>query len=726
MAYFEIEEQNKFLCGACYYPLYFPKNEWERDIARMRETGLNLTRTGELLASWDRIEKKEGKYDFSWLDQFMDLCSKYDIRVILGTGTASPPHWLRRKYKDIAVINRDKIECPSLGMWNWACPDHPGFRDEARRYIEDLTKRYKDHPSLFAWQIGNEISYPFMPRENHKRPEVYCYCKYTAEKFRSWLKNKYKDIEQLNQAWMWTPTNICFDSWDQIDPPASLPTEWGNLTAWADWREFCADNMADYVGWQVEIIRTLDSIHPTFVNIFIIPRQDPFGMIISMDPWRLIKEVDALGIDIYPTLHKRWYEEPEYTSLFLDLGLSVASSQKKPLWVAELQSGPIGGWALGPEGRGNSEEINRVFYDCISHKSKLVLFMGWRDFPQVPLYWGGLVDLRGNLTERTEELKKSLNLINRNYSLFEKAEPVKDKVSIYLGDKNRVFVTAIGAQDFLKDSIRGIYQILWKKGFSIDFLNDEDIVSSTGAFKRTKVLFMPAAFCFSNEVALKILNFVEKGGLLFVGPQVGFVDENYNRREEIPEELLSLLGINNLETLTEESPKILLTEEKKIVSGYHHKVYFDVSKETTVLGRYIEGEKPAIIENSFGKGKVIFIGTHLENAWINTKDENILSFYHKTLKRLNIYPTVEFVPRKKNKETPSFDIHLLKSENTFIIVLINLNNWQGEGEVVIRDARINLLRKLENKEKISFRKENSQIFVPLSLSGKEVEIFIAE
>jgi len=59
------------------------------------------------------------------------------------------------------------------------------------------------------------------------------------------------------------------------------------------------------------------------------------------------------------------------------------------------------------KGRGNGEEINKAFFDYISHKSEFILFMGWRDFPQVPLYWGGLVDLKGNLTERSKKLKKA-------------------------------------------------------------------------------------------------------------------------------------------------------------------------------------------------------------------------------------------------------------------------------------------------------------------------------
>ena len=718
------KKQSKFSCGACYYPLYFPENDWESDILKMKRTGLNFTRTAELLASWDRIEKKEGRYDFFWLDSFMDLCAKHGIKIILGTGTASPPHWLRRKYKDISVKNRDKIECSSLGMWNWACPNHPGFLSEAKRYIELITRRYKDHSSLFAWQIGNEIGYPFVPKQGCKYPEIYGYHKYTVRKFQSWLRNKYRNIDELNKAWMWTPTNICFNSWDSVDAPVSLPVEWGNLTAWCDWREFCAENMANYIGWQVKIVKTFDSIHPTCVNIFFIPESDPFGMIISMDPWRLIKVVDALGIDIYPTLRKRWYRQPEYSSLFLDLALSVAAHKKKPLWITELQSGPIGGWVTGPEGRGNGEEINKAFFDCVSHKSELILFMGWRDFPQVPLYWGGLVDLKGNLTERSKKLKESLNLINKNYSFFQGAEPIKNEISIYLGDKNRIFVTAIERQDFLLESIRGIYQILWRKGFSVDFLNDEDMMS-LNARKGTKVIFAPAAFCFSDKISQKILNFVREGGILFAGPQIGFVDEKYNRRNEAPEDILRVLGIKNLEILTEENPKILLVKEKKVISGYHHKVYFKPSREISILGRYVGEESPAISESSFGKGRAFFVGTHLENAWIQSENENIEDFYYQILKKLNIFPPIECIPEKKDEKTPNFDIHLLKSKNVFIIIFINLNNWKGKVKLVIKYIEINSLKELESGKEVNYKKEKSQIFIPLILSGKGVEIFIA-
>jgi hypothetical protein len=252
--------------------------------------------------------------------------------------------------------------------------------------------------------------------------------------------------------------------------------------------------------------------------------------------------------------------------------------------------------------------------------------MGWRDFPQVPLYWGGLLDLKGNLTERNKKLKESINSINKNYSFFKGAEPINNEISIYLGDKNRIFVTAIERQDFLLESIRGIYQILWRKSFNVDFLNDEDMMS-LNARKGTKVIFAPAAFCFSDKISQKILIFVREGGILFAGPRIGCVDEKYNRRNETPEDILRVLGIKNLEILTEENPKILLVKEKKVISRYHHKVYFKASREISILGRYVGEESPAISKSSFEKGRAFFVGAHLENAWIESENENIEDFY---------------------------------------------------------------------------------------------------
>src|SRR3954470_1351773 len=77
-----------FLFGVCYYPEQWPRDYWERDADRMRECGVNTVRMGEF--AWALMEPEEGRFDFRWLDDAIDVLAKRGIRTILGTPTATP------------------------------------------------------------------------------------------------------------------------------------------------------------------------------------------------------------------------------------------------------------------------------------------------------------------------------------------------------------------------------------------------------------------------------------------------------------------------------------------------------------------------------------------------------------------------------------------------------------------------------------------------------------
>ena len=62
----------------------------------MAEVDFNMVRLAEF--AWSKIEPNEGHYDFDSLDRAITLLASYDMRVVLGTPTASPPPWLMTKY----------------------------------------------------------------------------------------------------------------------------------------------------------------------------------------------------------------------------------------------------------------------------------------------------------------------------------------------------------------------------------------------------------------------------------------------------------------------------------------------------------------------------------------------------------------------------------------------------------------------------------------------------
>ncbi|CAA9367249.1 MAG: GH42, partial [uncultured Chloroflexia bacterium] len=88
-----------FPFGVDYYPEHWPEARWATDAQMMREIGINTVRLAEF--AWSRLEPHEGRFDFTWLDRAIDLLAKHDIRVILGTPTASAPPWVMNKDKTL-------------------------------------------------------------------------------------------------------------------------------------------------------------------------------------------------------------------------------------------------------------------------------------------------------------------------------------------------------------------------------------------------------------------------------------------------------------------------------------------------------------------------------------------------------------------------------------------------------------------------------------------------
>ena len=54
---------DSFLYGVVYYPEQWPEAYWERDLARIAETGMNVVRMGE--GAWSIWEPVEGRYEFA-------------------------------------------------------------------------------------------------------------------------------------------------------------------------------------------------------------------------------------------------------------------------------------------------------------------------------------------------------------------------------------------------------------------------------------------------------------------------------------------------------------------------------------------------------------------------------------------------------------------------------------------------------------------------------------
>src|SRR5713101_1031813 len=94
-----------FRFGVDYYPEHWPEERWPIDARLMAEAGFNVVRLAEF--AWSKMEPSEGQFDFGWLDRAITILQSHDIKIVLGTPTASPPPWLMSKNPELFRVRED-------------------------------------------------------------------------------------------------------------------------------------------------------------------------------------------------------------------------------------------------------------------------------------------------------------------------------------------------------------------------------------------------------------------------------------------------------------------------------------------------------------------------------------------------------------------------------------------------------------------------------------------
>ena len=165
------------LFGACYYPEHWDKSKWRHHAELMKKAGFNVIRTGDF--AWGLMEPEEGKFDFSFLDEAIEILAEYGIDVILCTPTAGPPKWLVNRYD---ILQRDRYgRKKNWGARREGCANSEAYKAASVRIAGEMAKHFKDNPHVLAWQIDNEFGC-----HNSAR----CYCESCRKKFGEWLQKK--------------------------------------------------------------------------------------------------------------------------------------------------------------------------------------------------------------------------------------------------------------------------------------------------------------------------------------------------------------------------------------------------------------------------------------------------------------------------------------------------------------------------------------------------------
>ncbi|MGF1545606.1 MAG: beta-galactosidase [Parvularculaceae bacterium] len=354
--------------GICYYPEQWDRALWRDDAKRMADLGLSVVRLGEF--AWSEVEPARDAFEWSWLDEAIDVLTQAGLELIVGTPTATPPKWLVDARPDILAL--DAYGRPRrFGSRRHYCFSSPAYREEARRIVTLFAERYGGHASVVGWQTDNEYGC---------HDTVRSYSPAAATAFRNWLRRRYGDVAGLNEAWGAAFWSQRYGDFDEVDLPNLTVTE-PNPSHVLDFRRFSSDAVVSFNRLQTDILRELSPGRDIYHNFM--------GFFTDFDHFQLSEDVDVAGWDSYPlgfldvepfaAVEKRRYMRqghPDFAAFHHDLYRRCGRGR---FAVLEQQPGPVN-WAAN-NAAPLAGRVRLWTHEAAAHGAELVSYFRWRQTP---------------------------------------------------------------------------------------------------------------------------------------------------------------------------------------------------------------------------------------------------------------------------------------------------------------------------------------------------------
>ena len=480
--------------GGEYNPEQWPEEVWERDVALMREAGVTLVSVG--IFSWGMLEPRPGEYEFGWLDRVIGLLHGAGIAVDLGTPTAAPPPWFLHRHPEARPVTRDGMALGG-GTRQAYCPSSPAYAAAAAEITRQLARRYGAHPAVVLWHVNNEYGAPVGE----------CYCETSAAAFRAWLRDRYGDLDTLNDHWGAAFWSQRYGDWAEIDVPRTAATV-VNPAQRLDFARFSSAALLDCFRRERDILHELSPGIPVTTNFMATNCK-------SVDYWRWAPEVDLISNDNYLTA-----EDPEgHVGLAMSADLTRSLAGGGP-WLLMEHSTSAVSW----QPRNIAKRPGEMRRNTLAHVARGadgVLFFQWRAsrfgaekhhsamLPQGGTgtrVWREVVGLGAEVASlaslRGTVVEPDIALLWDWESWW--AQELEWRPSVDLGYLERVTAW---------------YEASLRIGLTADFAHPEADLS------RYRLIIAPALYLTTERAAANLRRYVEGGGTLVVSCFSGIVDD---------------------------------------------------------------------------------------------------------------------------------------------------------------------------------------------------------
>ncbi len=593
------------LYGVAYYNEYMPGDQaarLDKDVALMKSAGLNVVRMGE--STWSLWEPEDGRFEYAWMDHIVDAMGKAGIKVILGTPTYSVPAWMAHQHPEILAdripggMFGGKAVPATYGLRQNMDTDSPAYRFYAERLIRHIVAHYKDNPNVIGWQLDNETgSYDADNRD-------------VFIGFQHYLEKKFVTPEALSKAWFLNYWGENLHSWEDL-PMRDGAQSTGYKLEWTRWSQM---RVTDFLHWQSELVRECAGSRQ-FVTT------DYGGMMKrDVNENAVAQALDIVADNIYHGT------QDHYSGSFQALQCDFSRSLKHTNFLITETNAQTIGWTSQSQFPPYDGQLREDVYTYLANGANMVEYWHWASIAaNQETYWKGILshDLEPNreyaeMSRTAHELEKvgphlvGLKIHNDVAILWSRDSDNAISFMPYGGGvPDRSWTNE---PDGYVSLVQQMHRLLYNLNIGSDF-----VFPDTQDFSAYKVLIVPALYISDDALLQRISDYVKNGGHVVMTFKSGFANENSAVRwVRAPGPLREAAGISYQEFSNLEQPLPLKGDpyhagDANKVSYWAEFLMPEHAKPVAFYDHPFFGKWPAITENRFGSGTLLYEGTFLSD-----------------------------------------------------------------------------------------------------------------